>query len=176
SAPEVLTTLEQASELCEELILAEYQQQAHVVGELSFWLTDAMGSADMARKLISYLKPATTFDGDCLCRQDDTSNELLIIQQGRVSVTVERPGQAPLLVRVFGPHTVVGEIGFYCQIPRTATMRIAGHSLVWALDQQAFRKIKQSEPDLAAALLVYIVELQAERLSFTTRQVTALQR
>jgi SulP family sulfate permease len=175
-APEVLTTLDQALELCEELILAEYQQQAHVVGELSSWFTDAMGSADMARKLISYLKPATTFDGDCLCRQGDPSNELLIIQQGRVSVTVERPGQAPLLVRVFGPHTVVGEIGFFCQIPRTATMRIAGHSLVWALDQQAFRKIKQSEPELAAALLVYIVELQAERLSFTTRQVTALQR
>jgi hypothetical protein len=47
---------------------------------------------------------------------------------------------------------------------------------VWVLDQQAFRKVKQSQPEVAAALLAFVVQLRAERLSFTTRQIAALER
>lgn len=84
--------------------------------------------------------------------------------------------QAPLRVRVFGPHTLVGEIGFFFHVRRTATVRIEAEAIVWALDQETYQRIYKSEPGQAAALLTYVVQLQGERLSFTTRQIAALQR
>jgi hypothetical protein len=110
-APEFFAALGQALEVCEEQILAEHPQPERTARNLLSWLTDALGNGDTARKFISYLKLAAPFDGDCLCRQGDPSDELLIVERGRVSVTVARPGQSPLHVRVFGPHTFVGEIG-----------------------------------------------------------------
>jgi sulfate permease, SulP family len=176
SAPEFLANLDDALEVCEERILARHPQRARMVGALEPWLSDALGTPEMARKFIFHLKPATILDGDILCRQGDPSYELLFIERGRVTVTVERPAQAPLRVRVFDPHTIVGEIGFFLQTPRTATVRIEKQAVVWALDQETFGRMKQAEPDLVAALLALVVQMQAERLSFTTRQVSVVHR
>jgi hypothetical protein len=53
---------------------------------------------------------------------------------------------------------------------------VEAEAIVWALDQETYQRIYKSEPGLAAALLTYVVQLQGERLSFTTRQIAALQR
>jgi SulP family sulfate permease len=81
-----------------------------------------------------------------------------------------------LLPPVLKPHTLVGEIGFFFHVRRTAAVRIEAEAIVWALDQETYQRIYKSEPGLAAALLTYVVQLQGERLSFTTRQIAALQR
>jgi sulfate permease, SulP family len=175
-APEFFRTVDEALEVCEEQLLAKHLQQTRNASELLSWLTEAFGNREDARKLIVHLKPATVFDGNCLCHQGEPSDTLLFIEHGRVSVTVERRGLTPLRVRVFGPHTLVGEIGFFFHVPRTATVQIEAEAIVWALDQETYQRIKKSEPGLAAALLTYVVQLQAERLSFTTRQIAALQR
>lgn len=174
-APEFFPDLDRALEECETRLIDEHLPHAHAARNLPEWLADALGGHEWAGKLAARLKPAPLVDGDCLCRQGDPTDSLLFIERGRVSVFVDGPHHEPLRVRVFAPHTIAGEIGFFLNAPRTATMRAAPDAVVWLLDRETFVDLRESDPGLAAALLAYIVRLQAERLAFATRQITALQ-
>ena len=93
-----------------------------------------------------------------------------------MSAIVERDVSAPTRVRVFGPHTVVGEIAFVLSVPRTASLRVDENAVVWSLDRQAFGQLTKTQPTLTLALVEHALRIQAERLAFATRQIAALQR
>ena len=169
------STLDGALEDAEAELLDALRDPSHERASLRNWLNEALGSADHARVLAEHLTPAKAQDR-CLCRQGDPTDSLLFIEAGRVSVMLERPGHAPLRVRVFGAHTIVGEVGFFLDAPRTATLYLEEESAVWALYRPAFERLKSAEPELVAALFTYVIRLQSERLAFATRQIAALQR
>ena len=89
---------------------------------------------------------------------------------------MENPGHAPVRVRVLGPQTIAGELGFFLNMPRTVTLRIEREAMVGSLDRVMFQRLSEGRPALVVALLNNLVRMQAERLSFTTRQITALRR
>ncbi|HEY1721256.1 MAG TPA: SulP family inorganic anion transporter [Magnetospirillaceae bacterium] len=169
-------SLDVALEEGESQVLAEHNASGFSNQPLSSWLGDALGGAEFASVLVSYLTPAQILDGNRLCRQGDPTDTLLFIEQGRVSVMIEKVGQAPLRVRVFGTHTIVGEMGFFLDAPRTATLLAEDGAVVWALSRAAFTTMKKERPDLVTALFTYVVRLQSERLDFATRQIAVLQR
>ena len=78
-------------------------------------------------------------------------------------------------VRVFKAETVLGEIGFFLNVPRTAGLRADSEARVWALDRTAYAYLQEHDPDVVNALLAFVVRLQAERLAFTTARNAALQ-
>jgi sulfate permease, SulP family len=169
-------SLDEALEAGETMLLEQYGFTALNHRPLLDWFTEALGNADHARDLVAALEPANPVDEHYLCRQGDDTDSLLFVERGRLSVVVERPDQAPIRHRVFGANTVVGEIGFFLDVPRTASLRLDRDTEVWALGREAFERLKLQQPDLTAALLTYTVRTQAERLSFATRQIAALQR
>ncbi len=176
--PDVLEfdRLDAALEFGENAVLAAYGLQAALDRPLSNWLTEALDGQARAATLIAALEPARYADRGYLCRAGDPTDSLLFIESGRVSVEVEFPGHAPIRQRVFGPNTILGETGFFLDVPRTADLRIEGDATVWALSRDAYGRLSVENPDLTAALLVYTVRIQAERLAFSSRQVAALQR
>lgn len=169
-------SLDEALEAGETLLLEQNGFTAARHRPLIEWLADALGDAGHAQDLADALAPARPVDEHYLCRQGDDTDSLLFVERGRVSVVVERPGHAPIRHRVFGANTVVGEIGFFLDVPRSASLRLDGNTSVWALDRPAFERLQHERPALTAALLTYTVRTQAERLAFATRQIAALQR
>jgi len=93
-----------------------------------------------------------------------------------VSVTLEMPDHPPLRVRVFGAHTLVGEVGFFLDVPRSANLVAAPTAIVWSLSHQAFDDFMRDHPEEALALTIYVIRLQSERLTFANRQIASLQR
>ena len=89
---------------------------------------------------------------------------------------VEAPGGSATRVRVYSQQTIVGELGFFLDSPRAATLRVEREAHAGCLDRTAFERLSAERPALALALLSYIVRVQAERLTFATRQVVALRR
>jgi len=170
------TSLDEALEAGETLLLEQNGFTAANHRPLIDWLADALGNAEHAQDLADALVPARPVDEHYLCRQGDDTDSLLFVERGRVSVVVERPGHAAIRHRVFGANTVVGEIGFFLDVPRSASLRLDGNTSVWALDRSAFERLQRDRPALTAALLTYTVRTQAERLAFATRQIAALQR
>ncbi|MDB5395315.1 MAG: putative sulfate transporter conatining a cAMP-binding domain-like [Rhodospirillales bacterium] len=169
-------SLDVALELGENTLLGVHGLQPADYRPLNDWLADALGGEERAAVLIAALEPAHYADGGHLCRAGDPTDSLLFIERGRVSVEVERPGHTPIRQRVFGANTLLGEIGFFLDVPRTADLRIDGVATVWALGRAAYERLNRDNPDLTAALLTYTVRIQAERLAFSSRQVAALQR
>ena len=79
-------------------------------------------------------------------------------------------------MRVFGPHTHVGEIAFVLRVPRTASLRVDEDTVAWLLDRKSFELLERTHADLVVAMLRHLLRLQAERLSFATRQIAAVER
>jgi sulfate permease, SulP family len=172
----VLSDLNEALEQAENAVLAAHASEASAKPAFSDWLVDMLGNADFAATLQQHLTKKNYRPGSYLCRQGDPTNDLYFIEQGRLSAIVERHVSAPTPVRVFGPRTLIGEIAFVLGVPRTASLRVEEEAIVWSLDRQGFDRLKQHDGGLTLALLQHALRLQAERLSFATRQITALQR
>jgi len=169
-------TLDHALEMAEESLLAAHGNTGSVGQSLLAWLETEIRSREFAIEFMLCLKPAAC-DGDrYLCRQGDPTDTLLFIERGPVSVILERPGQPPLRVRVFGAHTLAGEIGFFLDAPRTASLQAGPEAIVWSLNRSDFRELQETRAELAAALVGYVLRLQSERLTFANRLIAALQR
>ena len=123
-----------------------------------------------------HLTPAPRDADSYLCRQGDPTDSLIFVERGPVTVILERPGLSPLRVRVFGAHTLVGEIGFFLDVPRSASLAAAPDAVAWALRRGEFEDLKKTRPENLSALFIYIIRLQSERLTFANRQIVALQR
>jgi SulP family sulfate permease len=168
--------LDIALEFAEETLLKAHGSLAVGARPLRAWLAEALDGEDRAIALIAALEPAHYADQGHLCRAGDPTDSLLFVENGRVSVEIENPGHAPIRQRVFGANTVLGETGFFLDVPRTADLRIDGQASVWALSRPAWDRLTRDNPDVTAALLTYTVRIQAERLAFSSRQVAALRR
>jgi sulfate permease, SulP family len=168
--------LDTALEEAEEAILASAEVTVGSHRSMVDWLTEVVGSRKHAQALFERMTPAPRDAGSYLCRQGDPTDSLLFIERGPVSVTLEVRDHAPLRVRVFGTHTLLGEVGFFLDVPRTANLLAAPGAIVWSLSHQAFDEFMQAHPEQALALTIYVIRLQSERLTFANRQIASLQR
>jgi SulP family sulfate permease len=168
--------LDTALEEAEETILASAEAPVGPHRSMVDWLTEVVGSRKHAQALFDRMTPAPRDAKSYLCRQGDPTDSLLFIERGPVSVTLEMRDQAPLRVRVFGAHTLVGEVGFFLDVPRTANLLAAPGATVWSLSHEAFDAFMQAHPEQALALTIYVIRLQSERLTFANRQIASLQR
>ena len=169
-----LAGIDEALERGEQVLLSTNRGNQIAKSSFSDWLATTLGSAEYAAILQRHLVAAPYKAGDFLCRHGDATDDLYFIEQGRLCATLEMGVSAPTRVRVFGPKTIVGEIAFVLNVPRTASLRVDEEALVWSLDRRAFGELMKAHPDLALALWQHVVRIQAERLSFATRQIAAL--
>jgi len=172
----VLSDLDEALEQGESAILAAYEPESKARPSFSDWLAEILGSPEFAATLQQHLVRSSYQRGSYICRQGDPSDDLYFIEQGRLSAVIEENLLTPKRIRVFGPNTHVGEIAFVLHVPRTASLRVDEDTIVWSLDRNSFSQLSQSHADLVVALVQHVLRLQAERLSFATRQIAALQR
>lgn len=168
-----LAHLDEALEQGENAVLIAHGAVTVTHRPLLEWLAAALGNEEFARELVGRLTKAPVEAG-FLCRQGDPTETLLFIERGSVSVLVDRPDHGAMRMRVFGAHTLVGEIGFFLEAPRTASLKAEDGTIVWSLGRDAFRELAASRPDVMLALLTYVVRVQSERLAFATRQIAAL--
>ncbi|MBV9518670.1 MAG: SLC26A/SulP transporter family protein [Hyphomicrobiales bacterium] len=172
----ILADIDEALERGEKAVLAAHSRDLAASHSRSDWLSLTLGSAQRAAILRPHLVGATYKAGDFVCRHGDQADDLNFIQRGRVSAVLERGVNTPTRVRVFGPHTLVGEIAFMLSVPRTASLHVDEDAIVWSLDRSAFEKLMRSDSSLMLALLQDVLRLQSERLAFATRQIAVLRR
>jgi sulfate permease, SulP family len=168
--------LDAALEAAEEEILTTYDAPASLRGSMVDWLADVVGSRGHAEELFGLMTPASCDANSYLCHQGDPTDSLLFIERGPVSVTLDRGTQQALRVRVFGAHTLVGEVGFFLNTPRSANLLAGPNAVVWSLGREAFDQFVTAYPKVGLAFARYVIRQLSERLSFSNRQNAALQR
>jgi SulP family sulfate permease len=98
------------------------------------------------------------------------------VVEGRVGIIVNLEGGSSIRVRSLGRHTTIGEMGLLTGRPRSATVQAEVASVAYELRAEAFERLKLEHPGLMMALLTYVINLMAERLSFASKVIGVLQR
>jgi SulP family sulfate permease len=166
--------IDEALEHGEKIVLATAETESAADSSFIGWLSTILGSAEHATVLQRHLTVANYKAGDFLCHQGDPTGDLYFVESGRVCALLEQNVIAPTRVRAFGPRTIVGEIAFVLDVPRTTALRVDEDAIVWSLGRAAFGELMITDASLALALWQDIVRIQAERLSFATRRIAAL--
>jgi CRP-like cAMP-binding protein len=86
--------------------------------------------------------------------------------EGEVDITVPTP-KGPLLVNTLTRNDVIGEIGIFGDVPRTATAVARTRVEALRISRDVFVNVIRGNPDAAIAL----VKILADRLAKTTAQL-----
>ena len=158
--------VDHAIEWCEKQELAARQAKTeppplHLENALEKALP---GRADLAAHLARYFIPQDISAGVVLALQGEKTRDLFLIQKGRVSALLKAQNGEVIRLRTMGPGSIIGEIGLYLGLPRSASLIAETDSVVWRLPPEALAKLERDDPRAAAALHEILARMLAGRL------------
>jgi SulP family sulfate permease len=168
--------LDRALEHCENEVISAHTGEGGEVRSLRDWLREALGSAPLADKLAAECKRLEFAEGAVIAEQGAPADSMHFVVEGRVGIIVDMGNGRSVRVRSLGRHTTIGEMGLITGHPRSATVRAETPSVAYELPAATFERLKAEHPVLAQALLMYVIGVMAERLSFASRLIGVLQR
>jgi SulP family sulfate permease len=159
--------LDRGLQRCEDVLLAE------TAGTRA---ADRSGDAlaGMPQGLSRYLEREDLAEGAVLLRQDEPSEDVFVLERGRLGVELVTAEGLRMRVRTVLPGVVVGEIAMYTGAPRTADVVAEVPSVVLRLRRASIERMEAEAPELAAALHRWLARTLAERLDDTLKAFDAL--
>jgi len=127
-----------------------------------------------AARFLGYLLEVPFEKGQELIRQGDASTDLFFVEIGEVSVFLLQANGTRVRLRRTGAGTILGELGFYLNLPRTASVVADKSGKAYRLTAASLAKMDSEQPELSAALHRFMAHLLAERLVSTTRTLETL--
>ncbi len=169
-------TLDAALEYVENLQLQRWQatdtSQAHTLVSNLYTLVPELDVASVIAKMDQQQLQA----GDYLMRQGDAPAELFFIEAGSLTAQLEREDGSILRLQTMGCGHVVGELGFYTGLPRTASIVCEEDATVYYLTKDKMQELDHESPKVAATIHQLIVHLLANRVTHLVRVVDLLQK
>jgi SulP family sulfate permease len=169
------TDLDHALEWCENRLLeahagAHARSSKPILGQVADQYPQDPGGVT----LLSYLSEIRFQRGQVLIEQGHVANDLYFLESGEVSVFVQRSDGVPARIRRTGPGTIFGELGFYLNLPRTASVVADRPGTAFRLTVASLELMERDHPGLAAVLHRFMAKLLAERLASTTRTLQSV--
>jgi len=173
--PSLFSDLDHALEWCENALLAEADllDSARVTVEEQLAQHAMIKSRDLSA-LHSYLERIETAVGDAVFKQGDESDALYFIETGRVDVLLRLPDEGLLRLRSMTAGTVIGEVGFYLNKARSASVVVTEAGVLQRLSHKALRRMEESHPGTASAIHILISCVLSDRLSSSNRVIQEL--
>ncbi|MGN6831201.1 SulP family inorganic anion transporter [Paucibacter sp. M5-1] len=176
--PPPFADLNTALAWCEERVL-ERAGRAPDAGEDGFeaWLQSQLGTSVSAEDFIAYLERHEVASSQVLYAQGDDSDEIDLVAAGRlvVDVTDANTGRT-VRTRVVTTCSVVGEMGFFRGVPRSATVSTEGPASRYTLTRAAYERMRRERPAVAIAFDTFLLRTLSDRINVADRMVAALAR
>jgi SulP family sulfate permease len=151
--------LDRGLEWAEQMILREALDQVtleQVVGGLS---------PEEAATAAKVFREQTVAAGETFIRKGDAADTLYLVLQGRVSIELVLNGSDyRKRLRTYGPGTIIGEMGFYSGIARSANICADCETRLLFINREDFTHLEREHPALAAKLHRLVVNTLASRL------------
>ena len=109
-----------------------------------------------------------------LYRSGDDADTVDLVAAGNLAVDITKEQSQNLRMRRIRTHTVVGEMGFFRQSVRSATVASDGPATLFTLTRANFELMQQERPDLASAFYRCIIRMLADRVEFSNKVVASL--
>lgn len=140
------------------------------------WLQHHLGLGVRAADLIAYLERQDAGESRTLYREGEPADTVDLVAAGNLVVDITGGDGERLRVRRIMTHTVVGEMGFFRNAGRSATVSSDGPAILFTLTRANFERMRRERPDLASAFDDFIMRILADRIEFENRAVAALSR
>lgn len=155
--------------MCENRILDSSQ---HTPVKPKGVLELIVGLSDIEiERLKDYLLRCKVKQGDLLTSIGEDSNDVFLLESCTASAYILDSENIERRIDGAGQGAIYGEIGFFLNIPRTATVRADSDGELYSLNRSSLKKMELDEPRLAAAVSSYMLKIVTQRLANTTRSL-----
>jgi SulP family sulfate permease len=167
--------LDPALEWCEDRLLEDSAATRTRTGFMA-WLAGELGGAHVADMVVRYLDALDVEPGEIICSQGDDADAIYLIERGRIEVIFDPGDNRKLRISSSTDCTVVGDIGFYLDVPRSASVVAKEPTHLHRLDRARLKKLEAEYAKGAVALHAMIVRVQSRRLVASNDLVARLLR
>jgi SulP family sulfate permease len=171
---QVFASRNEAVEWCEDMLLMHHEVGSASTHSFESWLESELGGKVDFARIASYMQREDLSNGEFLFRQGEPADSVVLQASGCVAIMIIDEHGRPIRLRRMVGHTVVGEMGFYRDVPRTASVVAEGPTVIYRLRREAFDKMQAEDPTAAATLHKLIIRLLSDRLEFANREISAL--
>ncbi len=172
----VFDSLDLALEAAEDALLASRGDGHLETRTLAEWLNGELDDEDATTRIIAYLQRFEVGAGEAVCRQGEPSDEIYLAVSGRISILLSLPGQGDIRLRSMAKGTLVGEMGFFRDVIRTASVVAEQPTVLYRLDRAGFRRMQQEDPLACIGFQRFVIRVLSDRLAFANSEISALQR
>ena len=165
--------LDFALEHSEIELLKDYREEQAKFG-LRERLLQLEPNKEQVDKLISYFEKLEYETGDYLMRQGDEANDVIFIESGQVTAKLETPDAFRFETMQGG--SVVGELGFYSDAARTASVIADELTVAYKLTKAQLEQMTEEAPKSATLFHRLNAHLLSDRTTHLMNAVTALRR
>jgi CRP-like cAMP-binding protein len=101
---------------------------------------------------------------------------LYIIMSGCVEIIKETKDNEKIVLATIGANDIVGEMSLIDSEPRSATGRTSEDSVLLVIKKQSFNEILQSDPRIAAKVLMGLLKVISGRLRMTDKKIEEIKK
>lgn len=171
----VISDFNSALAWCEDQVLAKARVEVDVtLDDFEPWLLCRLGNGTGFSDVMAYLERKSVAGAQAIYHQGDPADTVDLVAVGRLNIEVASTDGQRLTVRRVRAHTVIGEMGFFRQAARSASVVSDGPAILFTLTRANFDRMRCERPDLASAFAEFVVRLLADRLESATREIAAL--
>jgi SulP family sulfate permease len=110
--------------------------------------------------------------GTVLYHRGEEANGFYLLERGELHAEYETP-QGRLSEPIV-QGTTCGELPFFSETSRTATVRTVKDCVVWVMDTDSWNQLQEEEKDVAQELLRVSLKLTTERMNAMTNYISAV--
>jgi len=143
-------------------------------GSFETWLHEQLGPDVPVGDFLGFMERRSVTGGTVLYRQGDAADEIDLVAAGRLVVDMASGDGNTRQARSITTHSVIGEMGFFCRVVRSATVSAEGPVTLFTLKRDQFDRMCRERPALAIAFYEFLLRSLSDRLIMTDRAVTAL--
>ena len=129
-----------------------------------------------ARLIVGYMHPQLVNAGEVLIREGEAAGSgfMALVVDGEVTVESASASDESVVVTILGPGSLIGEMGFIADVPRSATCIVATDLALAVLTRDTLLQLTQEQPKVAVHLLMTLSQRMAEHLRESNRKLSAL--
>lgn len=169
--------LDRGCEWCETQLLTTVEGAGSALSSdpLRQELQRILGQEGLVEGLLAYFERQERAAGSYLMRQGDAPDLLFFIESGRVTAQLEGGNGEPARLQTMEGGHLLGELGFFLGLERTADVVADTPCVIHRLSQQGLAHMRADQPAIASALQQVIIHKLAERVVHLVTVVEGLQ-
>jgi SulP family sulfate permease len=127
-------------------------------------LISVVGERDKALALLPYFTIRDIPAGDTVFRQGDDDFDTILLVRGTLSAHLDLGGGQSVRLRKFLPGTLTGEMAFYTDRKRSASLMADAGAIIGVISGESLVRLNREQPAVAAEFHQMAARLMAQRI------------